>query len=193
VDRARFLPSGATTTAPLTLPVTLDSGDLECCQPHATVGEEWTALLALDDGDPWWLQFATEPVPQGTRDFGVIELEGVVLRPALRPHDLGLVATGPVRLSVRGVGAGQRQFRGVIRHEAHGGGPEGVLASEIECVGTVRRIQGVSYRYEDGHDEEGPVPIAQEPPVDLQSTAEDEYFSFSNYLLTIEFQPGAAE
>ena len=193
VDCAPFLPAYLTATAdePITLPVMLDSWELECCQPHATVGEEWTALMVLDLGGPWWLRYATGPVPDDVRSFGVVELEGVVLRPAPRPHDLGLVATGPVRFAASVMAADQHLFRGVIRHEAHGGGPEGVLGTEIECTGTVRRIQGVAYRHEsqllDG--EEGMVPVAQEPPVDLRSTADGQ---FDTYVLTIEFLPGAA-
>jgi hypothetical protein len=176
----------------LTLPVVLALWELECCQPHATVGDEWSAMLVMAVGDPWWIQYATEPVSDDVRNLGVVDVEGVVLRPAEAGRRVGLVAAGPVRFTAAYVTAGQHSFRGVMHHEAHGGGGDDLFAAEVECVGTVRRIQGVSYRYEERPGvEEGIVPVAQEPPVELTST--DGARKFSEYLLTIEFQPGAVE
>ena len=193
IDCAPYLapaPRDASAQSSITLPVMLDSWELECCQPDAVVGEPWTAFLVLGAAEPGWLEYATDPVPDSVRDFGVVEFVGTVLRPAPRAEHAGLVATGPVRVAVVDVRGDQQRFRGVLQHEVHGQ-VEGVLSTENECTGIVRRIQGIAFRREeklwDG--EPASVPVAQEPPVDLESTATRGY---DTYALTIEFAPGAA-
>ena len=135
------------------------------------------------------MEHATQAVPEEVRNLGVIEFDGTVLRPAADEWHAGLVETAPIRVAVSGVAAGQEHFRGVLEHAVHGA-DEGVLEYENACTGVVRRIQGIAFRREDKLWDGEPafLPVAQEPPVDLESTITR---GFDTYVLTIEFGPGA--
>ena len=78
------------------VPIWVAAFELECCQPDATVGEPWTAsVVVLKSADPWWAEYAAEPVPEEIRTMGVVDLEGTTASATLHAR-AGIVDIGPV-------------------------------------------------------------------------------------------------
>ena len=145
--------------------------EFECCQPDLTVGDTWGGAFYLSAAEPWWSKYASSPLPREVRDFGVVEFDGDVIRPARSDSDAAFVAVGAARVGVFGATAsGHQHFRGRLDFEGHGGG--GYEIDDLDCAGTVTRIRGVSYTYAptDSVDDEGMAPVAQNEPRDLQTT-----------------------
>jgi hypothetical protein len=193
IDCAEYLSAThgrADVTTSITLPVWVSTDEFECCHADAVVGEPWTANLHLEAGDPWWIEHATEPVPESVRTFGSVSLEGTVLRAAADSRHSALVAVGPVHVAVLGATT-ETRFSGFLVHEGHGPVEPGIGDYEVECTGVVRAVHGIKYRFDrrllDGEDTW--VPVAQDPPVECTST---EARHFDTYVLTIEFGAHAA-
>jgi hypothetical protein len=153
--------------------VWVEAWEIECCQPELTVGDTWGGDFYLRAAEPWWSKYASGPVPTEVRDFGVVEFDGDVIRPARSDSDAAFVAVGAARVGVFGATAsGLQHFRGRLESENHGGG--GYEIDGLNCEGTITRIRGVSYTYapKDSNDEleATHVPIAQNEPRDLQTT-----------------------
>ena len=175
--------------------VWLSAWEMECCQPELTVGDTWGGSFYLRPAEPWWTQYAKEPLASEVRDLGVVEFDGDVLRPARKDTDAAYVSLGSASVGVIGATrAGHQHFRGRLDFEGHGGGEPGTELDDLDCVGTVRRVRGISYVYGpnevDPDDEEmAQVPTAQNAPRDLQTTFDRTFtggHEFGTYLIDLD-------
>jgi len=138
-----------------------------------TIGDTWGGSFYLRSAEPWWSRYARGPVPAEVRDFGVVEFDGEVIRPARSDSDAAFVALGASRVGVMGATVhGTQHFRGRLEFEGHGGG--GYEIDDLDCAGAVTRVRGLSYTYapNDSFDDEEMmhVPVAQNEPRDLRTT-----------------------
>ncbi len=143
---------------------------MDCCQPDATVGEEWSGCLFLYPPKPWWAEdrerWGDDP------ELGVIELDVDVVRSARSDDAMALVDAGDLRLGVKGLrGKGRRRVRGRVMSEWHGPDPKGVKLEEVACKGVVHRVRLVPIEFE-RRGEKAFYPIAQLAPVEVHSTSE---------------------
>jgi hypothetical protein len=156
------------------------------------VGDTWGGAFYLRPADPWWSKYAGDPLPAEVRDFGVVEFDGDVLRPARSDSEAAFVAVGAARVGVMGATApGRQHFRGRFESESHGGG--GCEIDDLDCEGTITRVRGISYTYapndSDDDEELTIVPVAQNEPRDLQTTfnpASTGGHEFSRFLIDLE-------
>ena len=152
------------------VPIWVSAFELECCQPDATVGEEWVAsVVVLKPANPWWARHSPEPVPDEVRRLGVVDLDGTASSVTLHARS-AIVDVGGAPVVVPGVTSpGPVKVQGRLWLDAHEH-PEYQAMKQLEWHGTVRRIRGVRLVYQ-------PVtvylaiPIRQEPPVELMSTS----------------------
>lgn len=153
------------------LPVFVANWELDCCQPEARIGEEWTGCLFLDPPTPWWVQDQNEGT-SSEPGFGAIEVDVDVLRMATTDEAMALVDAGPARLGVKGLrGTGRHRLRGRISSWWHGPDPEGVQLQEVACRGVVRRVRLVPVEFE-RRGERSWFPVAELAPIDVRSTDE---------------------
>ena len=172
------------------VPIWVAAFELECCQPDATVGEPWTAsVVVLKSADPWWAEYAPEPVPEEIRTMGVVDLEGTTASATLHAR-AGIVDIGPFRVIVPGAtGTGPLRVRGRLWLDAHEH-PEFQQASGLRWQGVVRRILGIQLVYRPVTVYRA-IPIRQKAPVLLGSTSDrrDPAMAdraFSEFLIEVE-------
>jgi hypothetical protein len=152
------------------VPVFVSAWEMDCCQPDATVGEEWTGNLFFYPPKPWWL----DEGGQGDADpeLGVIELDVDIRRSASSEEAMALVDAGDLLLGVKGLrGKGRRRVRGRVISEWHGPDPDGVKLAEVACQGLVRRVRLVPIEFE-RRGERSFYPVARLPAIDARSTSE---------------------
>lgn len=172
------------------IPIWVSAWELECCQPHATVGEPWVAsVVGLKPPEPWWAEHAPDPVPQDVLTLGVVTLQGVAVSRSLHTRS-AIVDLGGYRVIVPGGGAsGEMPVSGRLWLDAHEH-PEYRGVEGLEWRGTVRRIRGIRLIYQ-------PVtvylaiPVRQEEPVELRSTSDRKDPAmldrgFSEFLIDLE-------
>ena len=155
---------------PVIVPVFVSAWEIDCCQPDATVGEEWTACLFLFPARPWWAREGEQA--SADPQLGLVDLEVNVVRPASTDESMALVDAGAIRLGVRGLRAtGSHRLQGRVVSEWHGPDPEGGQLEEVACRGVVRRVRLVPVEYEPRGDRAW-FPVAELPAVEVRSTAE---------------------
>lgn len=153
------------------VPVFVSAWEMDCCQPEATVGEEWTSgCLFLIPPTPWWAREGERASAEP--ELGVIELDVDVVRPAGTDESMALVDAGAVRMGVKGLrGTGRRRLRGRVMSDWHAPDVEGVNLAEVAFEGLVRRVRLVPIEYERRGDRSW-FPVAELAPVDVRSTRE---------------------
>ncbi|MGH9280494.1 MAG: hypothetical protein ACRD12_20670 [Acidimicrobiales bacterium] len=166
------------------IPIWVASWEIECCQPEAVVGQGWAApFLKLLPPEPWWREYASGQITAEIEALGVVDLDGEVVRESTDDAP-AVFRSGAVRVVVRGpLDPDATHVRGRLLFEGHDGpgvGP-GVSHDKLECRGIARRVRGIPLLYElrDGTH----VPVAQDEPVDLTSTADRR---FPEYLIELE-------
>lgn len=155
------------------------------------MGQPWVAsIVGLRPPEPWWAEHAREPVPEEVRSLGVIDLQGSPDSVTLNSQSTIVSVGSGLRVVVPGSAAGDPvPVHGRLWLDAHEY-PEYAGAQDLQWRGTVRRILGIRLIYE-------PVtvylaiPVRQEPPVELGSTAGDSSpgtadRDFSEYLIELE-------
>jgi hypothetical protein len=145
------------------VPVWVTEGDIQCCQPDLSVGEEWTALPMLR---PDVSDFETMPGPVDQDGRPIAVLEAIVQPAPGSSYHAPLVRTlGLV------VGAWE-EVRGASRipfslvHDPHEyGDPENPVEDYPPALpGVVRELWGINYEYR----VEGIVPIVRIPTADKE-------------------------
>lgn len=152
------------------VPVFVSAWEMDCCQPDATVGEQWQGCLFLYPPKPWWVQegdqWSDDP------EMSVIELDVDVVRSATSDDAMALVDAGAIRLGIEGLrGKGRRRVRGRVSSEWHGPDPKGVKLEEVAAEGIVRRVRLVPIEFE-RRGEKAFYPVARLSPIEVRSTSE---------------------
>lgn len=153
------------------VPIWVSAFELECCQPDATVGEEWVAsVVVLKPPEPWWAQHWPEPVSEEVLTLGVAELEGTAASVTLHSRS-AIVDVGGGRVIVPGVPSeGPAVISGRLWLDAHEH-PEHQGVPGLEWRGMVERILGIRLLYRPVTVYRA-IPFRQEPPVELRSTSD---------------------
>jgi hypothetical protein len=153
------------------VPIWVSAFELECCQPDATVGEQWVAsAVVLKPPEPWWAKHSPEPVPDEVLTLGVASLEGTAASVTLHSRS-AIVDVGCGRVIVPEVAsAGPVAVYGRLWLDAHEH-PEYQGVAGLGWSGVVERIRGIRLVYQPVTVYRA-IPIRQEAPVELKSTSD---------------------
>jgi hypothetical protein len=149
------------------LPIWIASWEIECCQPDAIVGTEWTTYPFVNAGSlPWWVEKATQPIPAEVAEFGTITLTGTIAN----HDDRTTITTSGITLPIHGTPP-KPPFDARLVVDAH-------TDTTFPVTGVVERVLGIKYKRINGW------PIAQFPATELRSTSERQD-GFDEYLVTL--------
>jgi hypothetical protein len=149
------------------LPIWIDSWEIECCQPDATVRDSWATYPFVHIGSlPWWANKATKPIPPEVARLGTVELDGTVNDEG---NQITLAGCG-VSLPIRGEAVAP-PFLARLLVDAH-------VTKNFPVTGIVEEVLGVKYRRKDGW------PIEVLSTLHLASTS-GQRGRFDQYLVTL--------
>ena len=149
------------------LPIWIASWEIECCQPDATIGTDWTTYPFVNIGSqPWWAEKATQPIPAEVAELGTITLTGTIANHG----DRTTITTRGITLPIHGE-TPSPPFSARLVVDAH-------TDTTFPITGIVEHVLGINYQRKNGW------PITQLPATELHSTSE-RHDGFDEYLITL--------